>query len=405
MLPAENGRLYMSNSVANALFIVTLALLSAFGPFVTDMYLPALPSLSEAFGTSDFWVKMSMSICMIGLAVGQIFVGPLSDKYGRRGPLMFSMWLFVLSTAGCVFATDIYFFVLMRFFQGVAGAGGIALSRSISADNYTGLELARFLAMIAAVHSVAPVAAPIIGGITLSFFSWRVIFVCLLVLGVVLMGLSYRIKESLPKNRRSNLSAIAIFSLYKNVVYDKVALFYILQQGAMAIILFAYICSSPFIFEDMYGVKPIVFSCIFAANAIAIAVGAMISSKFRRRRTAVVVSGIGIFAGAILESVMIVSGQNIYLVEGMLFVMLAFFGLAAPAAAAIVLDSQHKNAGTAAALLGALPFAAGSLAAPCIGMGDVAVDFSIVIISGGALSAVLALIARNYQKKYGPSTM
>ena len=92
--------------MSKTLFIVTIALLSAFGPFVTDMYLPALPSLSEAFGTSDFWVKMSMSICMIGLAVGQIFVGPLSDKYGRRGPLMFSMWLFVLSTAGCVFATD-----------------------------------------------------------------------------------------------------------------------------------------------------------------------------------------------------------------------------------------------------------------------------------------------------------
>lgn len=387
------------------LFVITLAGLSAFGPFVTDMYLPALPSLAESFGSTDFWARMTMSVCMAGLAAGQLLVGPMSDKYGRRAPLLFSMWLFVLSTIGCVFATDIYFFVLMRFFQGVAGAGGIALSRSISADKYSGLELARFLAIIAAVHSIAPVAAPVVGGVMLSFYSWRAVFVCLALLGAVLLWLSYRVGESLPRERRSSLSFFGIFRLYGNVVCDRVAIFYILQQGAMYSILFGYISASPFIFENVYGLQPMAFSGVFALNAIGIGIGAAVSAKFSRRRTAVVCAGVGVLAAALFGALAIVADFGVYAVESSLFAMMFFFGLSTPAAAAIVLDSQRENAGTAAALLGALPFFVGSLAAPLVGLGDIKTDFAFVIVGGGILSALLAFVARAYQKKFGPSVV
>lgn len=387
------------------LFLVTLGGLSAFGPFVTDMYLPTLPALPEAFSTTPFWVQMSMSVCMIGLAAGQIVIGPLSDKFGRRFPLLVSMWMFVISSLACVFASNIYFFIAMRFFQGVAGAGGIVLSRSIPSDNYSGMELARFLALVAAVHSIAPVAAPIAGGITLVFASWRFVFAILFVLGLVLLWLSYRIDESLETSRRSRLSVFEIFKLYKNVFLDKVALYYILQQGAMAIILFVYISASPYIFQNIYGLNAMSFSAIFALNAAGIGAGAMLSAKFRRRRTAVVFSGVGAFAAAIIEAILISAGANVYFVELAIWVMMFMFGVAAPAAAAIVLDSQRNNAGTAAALLGALPFFLGSIAVSCTGFGSVSVSFASMIIIGGFLGALLSLVARHYQKKFGPSTI
>ncbi len=185
---ADNAK-FLMNRLNRILFLITLGGLSAFGPFVTDMYLPSLPSLPQAFSTTPFWVQMSMSVCMIGLAAGQVVIGPLSDKFGRRIPLLISMWMFVLASLACIFATNIYFFIAMRFFQGVAGAGGIVLSRSIPSDMYSGMELARFLALVAAVHSIAPVAAPIAGGITILYADWRFIFAILFFLGLILMAL------------------------------------------------------------------------------------------------------------------------------------------------------------------------------------------------------------------------
>ena len=147
------------------------------------------------------------------------------------------------------------------------------------------------------------------------------------------------------------------------------------------------------------------FSAIFALNAAGIGVGAMLSAKFRRRRTAVVFSGVGSFAAAIIEAILILAGANVYFVELAIWAMMFMFGVAAPAAAAIVLDSQRNNAGTAAALLGALPFFLGSIAVSCTGFGSVSVSFASMIIIGGFLGALLSLVARHYQKKFGPSTI
>lgn len=394
----------MMEKAHNILFLITLAGLSAFGPFVTDMYLPALPKLPQIFSTTAFWAQMSMSVCMVGLAAGQVVIGPLSDKFGRRKLLLFSMWLFVFSTFACIFSKDIYFFIAMRFFQGIAGAGGIVLARSIPSDNYSGMQLARFLALIAAVHSVAPVAAPIIGGITLTFFTWQAVFVWLFILGLVLLLMSYKIKESLEPARRSKLSTLAIFKLYKNVFCDKVALSYILQQGAMAIVLFSYIAASPFIFQDVYGLSAMAFSGIFATNALGIGLGAAFSAKFTQRRTAIIFGAFGALVAALVAAILIHFDAPVAAVEASLFTMMAMFGISAPPAAAIILDSQRANAGTAAAFLGAMSFFFGSIAVPLTGFGNTIQTFSFIILFGSASAAVLSLIARHYQKKFGPTT-
>ena len=144
--------------------LVLLGMLTAFGPFVTDMYLPSLPSMEHYFNTNSSMVQLGLTTSMIGLAIGQVFFGPLSDRYGRKKPLVTAMWLFLVSTLCCIFSQSIGQFVAFRLLQGIAGAGGIVISRSIATDKYSGRELAKMLAVIGAINGIAPVAAPIVGG-------------------------------------------------------------------------------------------------------------------------------------------------------------------------------------------------------------------------------------------------
>ena len=180
-------------------FLLTLlGMLTAFGPFVTDMYLPSLPSMGEYFKTTPSLVQLGLTASMIGLTAGQIFFGPLSDKYGRRSPLLAAMYLFIISTIGCIFAPTIEIFAILRLLQrDCGGAGGIVISRSVATDMFTGKELAKTLAIIGAINGVAPVAAPIIGGGLTEGIDWKGILRVLLALGIILL-LGCRLIRQIP---------------------------------------------------------------------------------------------------------------------------------------------------------------------------------------------------------------
>lgn len=179
-------------------FLLTLlGMLTAFGPFVTDMYLPSLPSMREYFKTTPSLVQLGLTASMIGLAAGEIFFGSLSDKYGRRSPMLAAMYLFIISTIGCIFALTIEIFVILRLLQGITGAGGIVISRSVATDMFTGKELAKTLAIIGAINGVAPVAAPIIGGGLTEGIDRKGIFWVLLALGIILL-LGCRLIRQIP---------------------------------------------------------------------------------------------------------------------------------------------------------------------------------------------------------------
>lgn len=373
--------------------LVLLGMLSAFGPFVTDMYLPSLPAMAEYFSTNSSMVQLGLTTSMIGLALGQIFFGPLSDKYGRRPLLLASMGLFIISTVFCLFAPDIYTFVTLRLIQGIAGAGGIVISRSVATDKFSGKELAKMLAVIGAINGVAPVAAPVIGGLLTGSVGWKGIFVILLLIGVVLGIGCIRFRESLPSEKRSKAGVVSTFRSFGVIVHNRRYMLYVLQFAFAQGILFAYIASSPFIVQQHYGFSPFAFSICFAVNAVAIGVAAALSVKFRRMETGTLTGCIGMMALSIFIMVALYSGCNFWVYETLMFALLFMMGLTFTSSTTLALDCERRYVGAASALLGALGFAFGGIVSPLVGLGNILVSTGITFVVCAVCSLLCALWA------------
>lgn len=373
--------------------LILLGMLSAFGPFVTDMYLPSLPAMADYFSTHSSMVQLGLTTSMIGLALGQIFFGPLSDKYGRRPLLLASMGLFIISTVFCLFAPDIYTFVTLRLIQGIAGAGGIVISRSVATDKFSGKELAKMLAVIGAINGVAPVAAPVIGGLLTGSVGWKGIFVILLLIGVVLGIGCIRFKESLPSEKRSKAGVVSTFRSFGVIVHNRRYMLYVLQFAFAQGILFAYIASSPFIVQQHYGFSPFAFSICFAVNAVAIGVAAALSVKFRRMETGTLTGCIGMMALSILIMAALYSGCNFWVYETLMFALLFMMGLTFTSSTTLALDCERRYVGAASALLGALGFAFGGIVSPLVGLGNILVSTGITFVVCAVCSLLCALWA------------
>lgn len=360
--------------------IVLLGLLTAFGPFVTDMYLPTLPAMAAYFDTSSSMVQMGLTASMVGLAAGQLLFGPLSDKYGRRAPLLTAMWLFVGSTVLCIFAADIGQFIFMRFVQGIAGSGGIVISRSVATDKFAGRDLGRMLAVIGAINGIAPVAAPIAGGTLTDVIGWQGIFAILLGLGVLLLLGSYRFRETLPATARSTVGWKDLFRGFGTTLRNRRYLCYILQLGFAQGVLFANIASSPFIIQQHYGFTPFQFSICFAINAVAIGIAAALSVKFRRPEAGTLTGCTGMVLFAVAEAAALAMGCNFWIYEVLMFVLLFFMGLTFTTSTVLAMESARENAGTASALLGAVCFAFGGIVSPLVGLGNTLVSTGVVFV-------------------------
>lgn len=391
----------MSAKSNSSFFIfVFLGMLTAFGPFVTDMYLPSLPAMTVFFDTSVSMVQMGLTFSMLGLALGQLFFGPLSDKFGRRKPLMISLLLFLLSTLACIFAPTIEIFVFLRFIQGIAASGGIVIARSIAADKFKGLNLTKALAIVGAINGIAPIAAPVIGGMMLKIIGWQGIFVSLLIIGLALLLLGLNFNESLSTARRSKEKISRSLVLFKTVLQNKKYLFYTLQLSFSLAILFAYIASSPFIIQNHYGFSPFAFSLFFAANAIAIGVGAAFAVKFKSQQTSLFVSVCGICFCCIALFLAMQSNASIVVFEGLMFTLCFALGMTFTVATSIAMDAARANAGTASAILGAGGFLFGSIVSPLVGLGNIMFSTGLVLIICAAAAAVFALLGHKESTGY-----
>lgn len=373
--------------------LILLGILTAFGPFVTDMYLPSLPSMGEYFSTSSSMIQLGLTTSMIGLAVGQIFFGPLSDRYGRRLPLLSGMWLFIVSTLLCLFSQTIEQFVAFRLLQGIAGAGGIVISRSVATDKYSGHELAKMLAVIGAINGVAPVAAPIVGGLLTDAIGWKGIFWVLFVLGLVLLACCMRFRESLPVEKRSAEKWSDTFRSFGVVLRDKRYVCYVLQMAFAQGVLFANIASSPFIIQQHYGFSAFTFSLFFGINALAIGIAAALSVKFRRQESSTLAGCCGMVVAAVLQCWALMSDCSFWVYEGLMLVLLSSMGMTFTSSTALAMESQRENSGTASALLGALCFAAGGIVSPLVGLGNILSSTGVAFLVCACCSLLCMLVA------------
>lgn len=384
MKRSRNSRLYV---------LIIIGIVSAFGPFVTDFYLPAFPALSEYFDTTASLVQLSLTFSMIGLAVGQLIIGPLSDKYGRKKPLIVSLVLFCLSTLGCLSSPDVYWFIFHRLIQGLAGAGGVVISKSIAIDLYQGRELTRFFSMLSSVQGLAPVCAPVLGGLLLGLTDWRGIFWVLLGIGVFLILALCFLKESLSGGNRKKGSVLSTFKhylpLFRNVPFMR---FTLVQAFAMGV-MFTYIAASPFLFQGHFGLSPVAYSLCFGVNALGIMLGSLSVSAFKSAQGALRVGTSGFVLMSVVAFLALVWSPSVVWVEVALFFFLLFLGLILPSSTTLALDLERDNSGNASAMLGFLMFLFGGVLSPLTGIGNMlySTGFILVVCSVGAWLCALSV--------------
>lgn len=374
--------------------MVFLGMLSAFGPFITDMYLPVLPTMADMFSTSASKVQLGLTTSLIGLAAGQIVFGPLSDKYGRKPIIIGSLALFSIFSWLSVYATNINFFNACRFFQGLGGAGGVVISRSVATDCYSGRELAKTMAIIAGINSIAPVVAPVAGGLVGATFGWQAIFWVLFSIGILLIAMAYPFEESLqPYNRMSgNMHDLfkSFPKLFKIRHFFLLVMIYIFTYG----ILFAYISSSSFIIQNYYCLSELWFSLIFAINAIAMGIGSAVVLKFKNLTDAFLAGSLGILFLSVLQIVFYLLFDKMLIYEGLTLAMSLLLGIIFTSVSTKAMDTGRAFIGTASAILGASGFLFGGLVSPLVGLGNIMITTFTIMTFCAVLITLFSIIVK-----------
>ncbi|MBA9027035.1 multidrug effflux MFS transporter [Peribacillus huizhouensis] len=384
-----------------------LGTLSAFGPLSLDMYLPALPVLTEDLSTSASYAQLSLTACMVGLAIGQIFAGPISDVKGRRTPLLVGLFLYILSSLLCIVAPSIEIFVILRFIQGGAGAVGIVISRAIVRDLYSGTELTKFFALLMLVNGSAPILAPIAGGQFLEFTSWRGIFFVLSLIGMITLFFVFSsLGETLPKERRSEGGLKQTFQTFRQIISNRLFMGYALTQGFIGAGLFAYIAGSPFVLQNIYQLSPQMFSLCFAVNGVGIIIFTQLTGKLAGRfgETKLLMIGLGLSAVA-GTSLLLMILLNIGLIAILipLFILVSCVGVVNTSIFSLAMRDQANSAGSASALLGLMTFLFGGIVAPFVGIAgeNTALPLGVIIATAeiGALVIYFVLVGRSKQNR------
>ncbi|MGO8862908.1 MAG: multidrug effflux MFS transporter [Acidimicrobiales bacterium] len=370
--------------------------LSIFGPLCLDIYVPALPSISRNLHASASAVQVTFTSCIIGMAVGQLVLGPVSDRVGRRLPLLAGLAAFVLSSVACAFAPNVYFLVVFRMVQGLGGAAGMGMSRSIARDLHSGVALVKFFSALTLATGLGPLIAPQIGSVILTFTSWRGIFVALAILGGVLLWSAWlRVPETLPEQYRSHDSLRSAPGSFVRIARDRVFLGLALAYGFGMGGVFVYAVGSSFVLQNVYGLSAQVYAALFAVGGCGWILGAQINGRLvgRFRASALLTAGCVVMIGSagVLLAVVATGFGGL---TGYVMAVLCFLfgsGFLGPNAMALALQRYPDAAGTASALIGAIQFGLGGLAAPLAGIGGQADAYPMVFLMIAMPSAALVM--------------
>ncbi|MEV8539452.1 multidrug effflux MFS transporter [Streptomyces sp. NPDC051572] len=361
---------------AGLLMILVLGGLTATPPLSMDMYLPALPAVTRSLHAPASTVQLTLTACLAGMALGQLVVGPMSDKWGRRRPLLTGLAVYVVATALCAVAPNVESLVAFRLLQGLAGAAGIVIARAVVRDLYDGVAMARFFSTLMLVSGVAPIVAPLVGGQILRVTDWRGVFVILTFVGTALAVLVWtRLPETLaPADRHAGGTAEALRGM-RALLADLPFTGYMLTGGFSFAALFAYISASPFVVQEIYGATPQTFSLLFGINSVGLVAVGQINGKLLVGRVSmdkVLGAGLAVVLLAATALLLMATGAfgevGLVPVAAGLFVLMSAMGVTLPNAQTLALMRTRHSAGSASALLGTSSFLIGAIASPLVGI-------------------------------------
>ncbi|GGT26000.1 multidrug effflux MFS transporter [Streptomyces purpureus] len=397
-----------------ASLLVTLVLggLTALPPLSMDMYLPALPEVTDALRAPAATIQLTLTACLLGMALGQLVVGPMSDKWGRRRPLLAGMIVYVAATAVCALAPTAELLIGFRLLQGLAGAAGIVIARAVVRDLYDGVEMARFFSTLMLISGVAPIVAPLIGGQILQVTDWRGVFHVLAGIGVVLTFVVWKwLAEPLPADRRHSGGVGAALRTMRGLLADRIFTGYMLAGSLAFAALFAYISASPFVVQEIYGASPQTFSLLFGLNSVGLVAAGQINGKLLVGRVSMdktIGSGLAVITLAATALLLMTSGVfgevGLVPVSAGLFVLMSAMGLALPNTNASALMRTPHAAGSASALLGTSSFLVGAIASPLVGIAgeSTAVPMAAVQLSCAvAALGCFLILCRPWRKEPG----
>ncbi|WP_237525348.1 multidrug effflux MFS transporter, partial [Streptomyces sp. SID4985] len=374
-----------------------LGALTATTPLAMDMYLPSLPEVTRALHAPAATVQLTLTACLAGMALGQLVVGPMSDRWGRRRPLLTGLGVYVVATALCAFAPDVETLVAFRLAQGLAGAAGIVIARAVVRDLYDGVAMARFFSTLMLISGTAPIIAPLIGGQILRFTDWRGVFVVLTGIGAVLTALVWwRLPETLAPSERHRGGVGESLRTMRGLLADLPFTGYMLAGGFAFAALFAYVSASPFVVQEVYGASPQTFSLLFGLNSVGLVAAGQINGKLlvgRVRLDRVFACGLTVIVLAatalLLMSTGVFGRVGLVPVAAALFVLMSAMGFTLPNAQSLALLRTRHAAGSGSALLGTSSFLIGAVASPLVGIAGerTAVPMAVVQLSGALVAA------------------
>ncbi|OZC85972.1 Bcr/CflA family drug resistance efflux transporter [Rhodococcus sp. 06-418-5] len=382
--------------------ILVLGALIALGPLTIDMYLPALPAIADDLNTPSSAVQLTLAGTLIGLALGQLVIGPLSDIVGRRLPLIVGTGVHILASVACIVAPNIAVLGGLRVVQGLGAAAAAVVAMAIVRDLFSGRAAATVLSRLMLVMGVAPVLAPSLGGAVLLVGSWRLVFAALAIMGVALITLAIvSLRETLPPERRRASGVMPVLRTYRSLLRDAQFVVLVLVAALAMSSLFAYIAGSSFVLQEEFGLDEQQFAIVFAAGAISL-IGAsqlnvLLLGRFAPVQIVLAALSFAVLAGGVMAVLAIaeIGGMAGFVIP--LWFVLGAVGFVMPNAPALALSRHGEAAGGAAALLGAAQFGLGAIVAPIVGaLGNdaVAVSTTMVATSAAALAALGVITAR-----------
>ncbi|MCE4267755.1 Bcr/CflA family drug resistance efflux transporter [Rhodococcus sp. AD45-ID] len=378
-----------------AKIIATLALLAAVAPLAIDMYLPAFPEMSVEFDTSASAVQLTLTTFLVGLALGQLVFGPLSDRYGRRPLLLIGTAACAVFSAGAALAPSIELLAAARFVQGFAGAAGIVLGRAVISDRARGAAAAKLFSLLVVINAVAPVIAPLLGGVVVTNFGWRGVFWVLTVLSALMfVCVLALVSETLPKELRTTGGAAAMLGEARNVLRNRRYVGFTLAYAFAFGVMFAYISASPFVLQNVHGLSTAWYTVVFTVNAVGLVIFSVANGGVVAKLGDRVTLRIGLTLLAVFSAGMLINalaGPVLWITLIALWCTMASLGLVIANATTLALGEARQAAGTGSAVLGALQFLLAAAISPLVGIGGegTALPMAIAMV----VSALIALSA------------